>query len=519
MAVPLQWFPQALAKTNPTTHKVLENHQSYLQSKLPRLSGKVKDELSRIVKYDKGEKSKDSGGDGDIAVELADQLNSVPLETLARYVRDESAALNAAKDALQDRRTKGFHRISTKADSFIVQCDHFITAYSGIVGIVKAADMRYGSVASATLSLFFSTVTMKAKDQDAIVSAMEHISDRLPDFGIYQRIYPNVELGGMLADAYRDVIIFMREATSFFERSSVLRSIQSMGKPLQFELMEQRMRSNFSRIRLKCESLLAERVDSLVSELEDMQKRHDRTQIIALRNGLEMGEYRIEKAVDELTDYRKDLWKKFDSDTKRQRLTLDDFISHAAYEYWKSNDSVVLLLSGNNEQGKYMVPQSWLSPIAVDLIQDLLKKQCLVAFEICNEGTTAEIVLTRLVHQLLEKNPTVVRTADGFGEIESQLSKRKSDPLGALMAALLKIVDLQSETVFIVLDRPDLNEGEVADCIQAMIALARDTKGVLKVLVVHRSDTWSFDENIFSIVPKGISSELQRVRLDQRRIR
>jgi hypothetical protein len=41
-----------------------------------------------------------------------------------------------------------------------------------------------------------------------------------------------------------------------------------MGKPLQFQLMEQKMRNNFSRIRVKCETLLAERVDELVKQNE-----------------------------------------------------------------------------------------------------------------------------------------------------------------------------------------------------------------------------------------------------------
>jgi hypothetical protein len=41
-----------------------------------------------------------------------------------------------------------------------------------------------------------------------------------------------------------------------------------MGKPLQFEVMEQSMRNNFSRIRLKCEMLLAQRIDGLAREVE-----------------------------------------------------------------------------------------------------------------------------------------------------------------------------------------------------------------------------------------------------------
>lgn len=44
--------------------------------------------------------------------------------------------------------------------------------------------------------------------------------------------------------------------------------MQSMFNPLEFEVMEQKMRGNFNRIRTKCELLLAKRVDDLVGSLE-----------------------------------------------------------------------------------------------------------------------------------------------------------------------------------------------------------------------------------------------------------
>jgi hypothetical protein len=53
--------------------------------------------------------------------------------------------------------------------------------------------------------------------------------------------------------------------------------MHSLGKPLSFEVREASMRDNFSRIRHKCEMLLAKRVgnlsndvDTLVHELEGL---------------------------------------------------------------------------------------------------------------------------------------------------------------------------------------------------------------------------------------------------------
>ena len=124
------------------------------------------------------------------------------------------------------------------------------------------------------------------QNEEAITAAMQQISDRLPDFRVYQKIYPGPSLGSMLADAYKDVILLAREATSYFQQSSISKSLyyspivvrgstyragrhmQSMFNPLEFEVMEQNMRGNFNRIRTKCELLLAKRVDDLVGSLE-----------------------------------------------------------------------------------------------------------------------------------------------------------------------------------------------------------------------------------------------------------
>lgn len=138
----------------------------------------------------------------------------------------------------------------------------------------------------------------------------------------------------------------------------------------------------------------------------------------------------------------------------------------------------------------------------------------------CHDSSILEVVLAHLIFQLLEKRPGVVRRADDWKDIESSISSR-SDRQEGLTAALLRIIDLQKEPVFIILDRPELNEDEdVAEYIRTMVRLARETKGELKVLIVQRSELWDFEENRYGIMPKGVDQKLlQTVRLDQRRIR
>jgi hypothetical protein len=56
--------------------------------------------------------------------------------------------------------------------------------------------------------------------------------------------------------------------------TSLGRHLRSMGKPAEFELMEQSMREDFRRVRLKCETLLAQRVDELGEELKSKYNGH-----------------------------------------------------------------------------------------------------------------------------------------------------------------------------------------------------------------------------------------------------
>jgi hypothetical protein len=60
------------------------------------------------------------------------------------------------------------------------------------------------------------TVKLKAGSDESILSAMETITDRLPDVEIYGRVYADAKLASLLADAYTGVICFAREAIVYF---------------------------------------------------------------------------------------------------------------------------------------------------------------------------------------------------------------------------------------------------------------------------------------------------------------
>ncbi|KAJ4301551.1 hypothetical protein N0V90_003644 [Kalmusia sp. IMI 367209] len=465
-----RWFIRARI----SAEEVVPSHDEFMREKLSKTGGLGSQQLCRIVKAKAHDKDTKSNTKEQSQEALIETLNAMPLESLSQYVRAESASLRTAKSDLDEKRTKGAHRAYVKTERFIVEFDRFLTAYSGIVNIIATADAQYGGIATATLALFFSAAQMKSKDEAAIVSAMGHMSDRLPDFSTYQKIYPDPELGEMLSDAYRDIILLAREATAYFQSSTF-----------------------------------------------KMQERSDRTLVAGLREALRLNDYRCDEARKELLLYREYLEAKFDRDRHREKLRVSDFLAEGTCQCWTSDGSVVLVLSGLNDSGIASISESWLSPVAVDLTRGLLDNQRIVAFEMCDDKSTCEGVLARLIYQLLELNPRVVRKADDWQDLERHITGRRVDRLEGLKAALLKIVNLQREPVFIILDRPELNGDEdTGEYIKMMLSVAKETTGELKVLIVQRTELFDFAKNKHGIVPRGLDPKLlQTIRLDQRRIK
>jgi hypothetical protein len=69
-------------------------------------------------------------------------------------------------------------------------------------------------------------------------------------------------------------------ALCLFTEQASGRQLINFGNPLMFELMEQDMRKIFSRIRTRCEVLLAQRVDQLANELKGTDNTDDACRIL-----------------------------------------------------------------------------------------------------------------------------------------------------------------------------------------------------------------------------------------------
>lgn len=262
----------------------------------------------------------------------------------------------------------------------------------------------------------------------------------------------------------------------------------------------------------------------MTKDAAEIKDREDHIQIANMQKSLGLVNYRHEEMQERLKEHRQTLAHLFDSDRRRQKMNLADFLSSSVGQDWKSDGSMLVVLFGRNEASvSSTISHSWLSPIAVQLVESLLESHRIVAYDLCDESSTLIGVLSRLIFQLLEKNPAVLRRGKDFHNIQSQLSHTGDDRIKALYTALSRIINLQKGNVFIVLNRPDLcelgKEESPDEYIEIMLSLVRDATIDLKIMLVQRSEIWDIEKKSIHCTGKETQKvdrkRFQAVRLDQ----
>ncbi|RWA11930.1 hypothetical protein EKO27_g3175 [Xylaria grammica] len=464
-----KWFPDGnKSKEIKPAEGVLQNAQHFLNDWLPKLGGKARGEFNAIICYNKSSDESRKKREEN----LVEYINSLSLEQLLGYVDFTTSKMRDAGQELNRRRSGGFHKRANQLQDFAITFNRFLHAYSGIVSIMQNADLLYGNVAFAALSLLFATMKAKAEAEASIQACILHISDRIPDYKVYERIYPDRDLGLMLSEAYRGVILFAREVTIYFQAPGAV-----------------------------------------------LQDRQDETVIRGIAKALNIQNYRTKQMRRELGEDQHILNHEFGSDRRRQKMNARHFLTTTHGQYWERPGTVLLLLCGRNEISS-STTHSWLSPVATELAERHFQANDLAAYDRGNLSSTLELTLSRLILQLLERNPTIIRRAEDYREIESQISQNgdHSERIEGLRMALVRIINRCNSCVYIILNRPELCEAQpeesCTEYITTMISLVKEATAELKVMIVIKSELWDFEKNRRGI--DGVDLEVfRKVRLDQ----
>lgn len=257
-----------------------------------------------------------------------------------------------------------------------------------------------------------------------------------------------------------------------------------------------------------------------------MQERDDNEHVLKMRKYLCLETFQTKAQDEELSRYGEVLKGTFDKDRHRAKMTLNDLGGAQEYLDWSLGGSSLLVLFGQNEPG-VATQESWLSPVAVDFIKDLRDNGKTLAYYICNSSSECTVVLSAIICQLLEHNPAVLRRGDDFQYMRTQLPRDREDgslthpSLESLCATLVRVIDLSTSPVYIVLDRPELCPGESEVVfINTLLSLVRDGKGCLRIFVVQRSELWNISDNVREIDMEGINPGMfLRIHKDQHRLR
>ncbi|KAI0418846.1 hypothetical protein F5X98DRAFT_362816 [Xylaria grammica] len=511
----MEEFANLKSKEIKPAEGVLQNAQHFLNDWLPKLGGKARSEFNAIICYNKSSDESRKKREEN----LVEYINSLSLEQLLGYVDFTTSKMRDAGDELNRRRSGGFHKRANQLQDFAITFNRFLHAYSGIVSIMQNADLLYGNVAFAALSLLFATMKAKAEAEASIQACILHISDRIPDYKVYERIYPDRDLGLMLSEAYRGVILFAREVTIYFQAPGAVRFMRQFTGVAEFQLREKEMIENSTRISTRCSVLLAEKIDYLTAENKMLQDRQDETVIRGIAKALNIQNYRTKQMRRELGEDQHILNHEFGSDRRRQKMNARRFLVTTHGQYWERPGTVLLLLCGRNEISS-STTHSWLSPIATELAERHFQANDSAAYDRGNQSSTLELTLSRLILQLLERNPTIIRRADDYREIESQISQDgdHSERIEGLRMALLRIINRCNGRVYIILNRPELCEAQpeesCTEYITTMISLVKEATAELKVMIVIKSELWDFETNRRGI--DGVDLEVfRKVRLDQ----
>jgi hypothetical protein len=150
--------------------------------------------------------------------------------------------------------------------------------------------------------------------------------------------------------------------------------------------------------------------------------------------------------------------------TAYQQMSHVELTMLEEYQNWRASDhsSMLFISGGTSHLGKKLsIPLCWLSPAAIYITEELQEQDKKVAFFSCQPSiqttsTLAKHVVGSLILQVLRWRPQILRGRnDEFRRLVNGSSKAP-EVLNRLIKLLREVIsEIDEDTVYIVLDRPD----------------------------------------------------------------
>jgi len=442
------------------------------------------------------------------------------IDELHQQAVAESLHADLSRLTLKNRRERGVHKLSAGVEDFLTYVQLFISGYSGIVEIVKAADQQFGGLAWGTLSVFLSIAARKQEREDEISRALVEFSNHFPRLKILKEIYPDDDLRRHIAGIFTDIIEFMRAATVYYQQRSIKRMMSSSNPKAKVIQTIEEIRTGLVNIRRDCETLMQQRVYELSGQVDDLKE-----QLIRMNASIERGQH----------DQRKRYLAKLMQRSKTSvslTSTLDSSLLYneifqccsgskvpttmsrkrveeePAFRQWMDHtDTGVLFLSGKNAPWINQTTLNWLSQATVSIAEILHEEKEEVVTVFCqnkpilSESNKPSIrsVFVHLALELLARQPPDSPRDANLGSVFE--GDEDMDDYEALQAGVQILSHaLQAyraeQTVFILIDRVDqcrwnfeterCRQG-VGNVLDVLLGLISTAPCKLKILVVSAS--------------------------------
>ncbi|KAL4742470.1 hypothetical protein BDV11DRAFT_167108 [Aspergillus similis] len=414
-------------------------------------------------------------------------------------IDDAWTFLAIKKGEYDEQRNHGVKRLQKRTVEFAAAFNGILENMRPILEVTSNLASPSGSLAVGTVCFFFTVAKTRVAMETQIWETLLEIRDRLPGLKMYEHIYSGSTdleqaLQSKIVQAYAHFMKFIISAIKFYDGDSMRRWVKALGQPTNLADHVSNVKRAVVEVRLCCEEILNRNITSIMSVtmeqkdtidelkkkitdlngmIEGLQEKSANSKLFNIRESLGLGTYKTEDEIQKLQKYArylpKDLSQNQDALARKQNDYFTNFRNKdPTFQSWRfSSHSRMLILSGYNEN--YQSHQCWLSPVALHMIEELLKQDKEpYAFYILGHSDDDSLyrVLSCLIAQLLASNPHALNKESQYSNLrdavseyrKARLEQSKADEqIRWLESALVSVLDMFNPVtaVWIILDRVD----------------------------------------------------------------
>ncbi|KAJ5902308.1 hypothetical protein N7495_002836 [Penicillium taxi] len=417
--------------------------------------------------------------------------------------------------------------IRSKIQSFVSSACSIMKNLEPIVALVKDLGAPYGSLAIGTISFVFTVVNERAQTENLISRTLLEIRDRVPGLNLYRHIYSDEHeldqgLQSKIVGAYDCFMTFCIEATKYYTKGGFRRLIDAICGSITLKDQSYQVQRAIVEVRHSSEELLNKNVDTIkqlskdqAQTIEDLKMQIEKLQdgrnsdtLNKIQSLLNLETYSAEFEQTLLRRYQYEINQHFDLHwspilERMQGEKLQAFQQGQEFHRWQHSDqSSILILVGYNELSIYNDEMCWMSPTALQMIENMINDQQKDPFAFYLFGQQREDlfpqVLCSIIIQLLRKNRKALQNQIQYDELQEELVYYE-EALRNVALRALDMFDLR-KTVWIILDRVDQGKhgrqgaNHRKMLIKSMVRLVEKAKVKLKVLAVVNGYDWPADK-------------------------